>query len=238
MFLKLYQRYTNNFAKIRQQLSVSFNKVPLQSIAKNNTHHFQQTLIGLDINTNSIIWTQIAHIQGQVAQLITYKILDLHENPPITHDILKNLAHETLSTKIALGVAIPNARVQITTLTLDAHLSYFALRKIFKEKSIALLNRPMKEIYFQYHVLGFVKNQPNDLHFLLIAVPKKEITDILNVLKTSHLSPQLIDVESFARERGQMILKNQQLQLNAMASQQADRLAVSIGLAMHPRLKK
>jgi Tfp pilus assembly PilM family ATPase len=236
MFLKLYQRYTNSLTKIRQQFPVSLNKTPLQT-KKNNILPMRSALVGLDINTNSVTWAQIHPLPNQPALLTAYETLYFKGNVSKILKTLPQLPH----CKTALGVALPDTSVQVTTLALGSHLSLWELRKILKEKSIALLEKPIKEIYFQYQVLGFVKNQPNHLQFLLVAVLKKTLYDYLHLLKTSHLKPQLIDVESFARERGETILKNQQLQLAPNLQnflQDADRLAVSIGLGMHPCLKK
>lgn len=236
MFLKLYQRYTSSLTKIRQQFPLSFNKTSLQA-KKSNILPMQSALIGLDINTNSVTWAQIHLLPNQPALLAAYETLYFEGN---VSKILKTLPLSPPS-KIALGIALPDTCVQVITLTLGTHLSLWELRKILKEKSMNLLEKPIKEIYFQYQVLGFVKNQPNHLQFLLVAVLKKTLYDHLHLLKTNHLKPQLIDVESFARERGETILKNQQLQLAPHLQnflQDADRLAISIGLAMHPCLKK
>lgn len=252
MFLKLYQRYANNLTKIRQQFSLPLNRHFLSQSSeistspktllqgeKNTTSPMQSTLVGLDINTNSVTWAQIYPARKKGALLIAYETMHFKENPSPS-EMLKTLPIHSFE-KIALGVAVKDDAAKVTMLALNSYLSSWELRKTLKEKSIALLNKPIKEIYFQYQVLGFVKNQPNHLQFLLVAVPKKTIHDLLNLLKANHLKPQLIDVESFARERGQTILKNQQLQLASNLQnfpQDANHLAVSIGLAMHPCLKK
>ena len=252
MFLKFYQRFASKLVgyahKLQQQfLALDFSNKARQQPMKNNLislknrrNLFQRTFIGLDISTSHLAWVQIYPIRNQVALVKNYDIIDFQENSRGVADALKKIG-ATMQSHLSVGVALPDALVEKTTLTLDANLSVFQLRQIFKQKSAELLNKSIQEIYFQYQVLGFSKNQPNQLHFLLVAVLKQTISDTCIRLKTSHLKPQLIDVASFARERGEEILKNRRLQLDTAVPnffQHADRLAIGVGLAMHPGLKK
>jgi Tfp pilus assembly PilM family ATPase len=248
MFLKFYQSWADKFAQLQQQFS-AFNfldKTQLKQITKkltslkNHRDLFQRTFVGLDINTNYLVWVQIYHVQGQGALVKNYEIVNLKKNLHSATQTLNRIT-TTLQSNISLGIALPDTVVQTTTLILDANLSVFQLRQIFKEKSAALFNKPPQAIYFQYQVLGFAKNQPYQLQFLLVAVLKQTISDTLAFLKKSHLKPQLIDIESFARERGEIILNNRQLQLTTSTPnffQDIEHLAVSVGLAMHPGFKK
>ena len=89
--------------------------------------------------------------------------------------------------------------------------------------------------------MGFAKNHTSQLNFLLVAVQKQTIEKQLALLKACHLTPNLIDIESFAVNRGQEILKNRQITLEKKLDvyhfiEQSEALTLSLGLAMHPKL--
>lgn len=199
--------------------------------------------MGVDINTSHLKWVQIYHVPHQIAQVKGYGIIPLNEKQEALSEALKSPDLSAALSKSTTGIALPDSSVQKTTLTLDANLSILQLRKIFRETAGSLFNQPIKALHYQYQVLGFSKKHTTQLNFLLVAVQKEVIEKWLAVLKTSDLKPALIDVESFALERGQEILKNQQitweknLDIYEFKNQSED-LSVSLGLAMHPDLKR
>lgn len=197
--------------------------------------------LGLDINTSHIRWVQIYHTPHQIAQVKAYGVIAVKEQSTEIPEALKSLALKPRLLKSAIGIALPDSSVQKTTLTLEANLSLIQLRKKFKETAASLFNQSTKDIHYQYQVMGFAKNHTSQLNFLVVAVQKQTIEKRLALLKACHLTPNLIDVESFAVDRGQEILKNRQITLEKNVDvndfiQQSEYLTLSLGLAMHPKL--
>lgn len=195
-------------------------------------------LIGLDITTSYARWVQIYHAPHQIALVKAYGTVVLEEY----HNEIRDLLKLPDLTSHAIAIAIPDSSVQKTALSLDANLSAIQLRKIFKETAASLCNQPIKNIHYQYQILGFSKNQPTHLNFLLVAVSKTVIEKSLSFLKSGCLTPKLIDVESFAKQRGEEIIKNQQITFEKNIDvdnflKQSENFRVSLGLAMHPGLK-
>lgn len=242
MFLKLFQRYAKKFAGVQayETLLKVIGKIkrykPAYSV-------FQRHRIGLDINTGYLAWVQIYHPYGQTPLIKQYGIIDFPKNDSKISEILQKTKLAGLLSKITLGIALPDAKIKTTTITLDSHLSTLQLKKIFRKQVATLFNQPIENLYFQHHTLGFSKNDPYQLNFLLIAVQKKEIEQFLTALGPIQLKPKLIDVASFALKRGENRLKAQPLLFDKKLNsadffQQADRLMLSLGLAMHPCFNK
>ncbi len=202
----------------------------------------QYKLLGLDINTSYIRWVQIYHTPDQMPLINSYGAIALEEKQSNFTQMLKSLILKHSLSKSVIGVALPDANVQKITLTLDANLSIIQLKKTFKEVAASLFNQSIKEVHYQYQVLGFAKNHSAQLNFLLIAVQKQVIESLLARLKASYLTPKLIDVESFAVERGQEALNNHRIMLEKNLNaddfiKQSEHLKLSLGLTMHPELK-
>lgn len=199
-------------------------------------------LIGLDINTSYVRWVQIYHNPDQIALVKAYGTIVLEEYHGGIANLFKLPGLQALFATHAIAIALPDSSVQKTTLCLDANLSMIQLRKIFRSTAASLCNQPIKNIHYQYQILGFSKNQPTQLNFLLVGVSKAVIEKSLHFLKTCCLMPKLIDVESFAKQRGEETLKNHQITLEKNVDaddflKQSEDFKVSLGLAMHPGLK-
>lgn len=199
----------------------------------------QSLLMGLDINTTGLTWLQIYQFKQAVAQIKNYGMVDFSENNLAFPAILKSSALKPLLEKSRIGIALKDHAVQTTEIRVAANCSTLEIKKQFKAKAMSLFNQPIKNLYFRHHLLGFAKNSPTELNFLLAVTERQVVEQWLGYFQACRLNLKLIDVESFAIARGKAFLKNQSFTLDRTLNTQdfsakCTALQLCLGLTMHP----
>lgn len=197
----------------------------------------QGKLIGLDINTTHIRWVEVIKTTSQTKQIRRYGSIKLELKENIQTQLKSTLTSHSLA-KSDISIALCDTQAKKTTLSLEANLSALQCRKAFQRAAMALYDQPANSLYYHAHLLGFMENQGSQLNFLLIVTPKSTLKERLGLFKGCQVTPTVIDLESFAIERGQKLLSSSSLSFENSLDRNFNSIdyTLSLGLAMHPNL--
>jgi Tfp pilus assembly PilM family ATPase len=203
----------------------------------------QTLLMGLDINTSGLTWVQIYQVKHQVAHVKNYGRVDFLENNLAFPEVLELPTLKVLLEKSRIGIALKDDAFQSMEIPVSANCSTLEIKRQFKAAAMSLFNQPIKNLCFRHHLLGFTKDNPTELNFLLVVTERKLIEQWLGYFQTYHLKLRLIDVESFALARGKTFVKNRAFTLDHTLnkqdfSNQHTEFQLCLGLTVHSELNK
>ena len=174
-------------------------------------------LVGIDISSTTVKLLELSR-KGVDYCVESYAVAPLppeavvEKNVNHTHlvaEVIRDLVGRS-GTKARRAVAAVSGSAVITkTIAMPAGLSEEDIEAQLILEADQYIPYPLDEVTIDFETLGPISGQDNHLHVLLAACRQETIESRVGALAIAGLTPVIMDIEVFARERAMTLLSSQ-----------------------------
>lgn len=174
-------------------------------------------LIGVDLSASSIKLLELSR-QGNGYRVERYAVEPMPQNAMVEHaiadvdQVAKTLAHtvKRAGTRIKhVAVAVAGTQVITKLVTMPTGLGERDLQSQIEMEAEGYIPYPLDEVNLDFDVLGPTENNPETVDVLVGACRKEVVDDYLAVIQEAGLTPQVVDIETFAMENAYALMAAQ-----------------------------
>lgn len=168
----------------------------------------QPPIVGIDISSSAVKVLELSK-SGEHVRVERYAVEPLPQNAVVEHAITEveqvgeavERAVKRSGTKLKhAAVAIPAAHVITKIIKMAANMTDQERHTQIEMEADHYIPYPLDEVNLDYCVLGPSESNPDEADVLMAACRKEVVEDYLAVIQRPGLSPQVVDVETFAME--------------------------------------
>lgn len=195
-------------------------------------------LIGVDITSATVKLIELKRSGGSF-QVNSYAVRPLREGAVVERrirdmgevvDALSRAVQQARPSTRRAAVAVPASAAITKTLTLPASLSDEEVETRIQLDSDKHIPFPFSEVAFDFQRLGTNPRFADQQDVLLVACRQQDVSQLTDALLQGGLTPDAVDVETFAMERAFTALRHQ---LPSTAAEQDCVALVDIGATMN-----
>ncbi len=174
-------------------------------------------LVGVDITSATVKLIELRQA-GSRYQVESYAVRPLREGAVVERrirdmdevvDALSRAVQEARPTSRNVAVAVPSSAAITKTLSLPASLNDDEIEARIELESDKHIPFPFSEVAFDFQRLGLNARYGDQQDILLVACRQQDVSQLTDVLLQTGLTPEAVDVESFAMERAFTELRHQ-----------------------------
>lgn len=177
----------------------------------------RQPCVGIDISSSAIKVLEFSRTSKQY-RVERFGVEPVPQNAVVEHAIAEveqvaeavGRAVKRAGIKIKqVAVAVAGTHVITKSIKMPASLQDQELQTQIEMEADHYIPYPLDEVNLDYQVLGPSEDSPDDNNILLAACRKEIVDDYIAVIDAAGLSPQIIDIETYAMENAfQLIAEN------------------------------
>lgn len=154
--------------------------------------------IGLDIGTRHINIIKLA-VGAQGVELLDFACISSNPRQEKTEKIkeLKAIVQEKDIAAFPVNIGICGESVVVRYITLPK-MNKKEIGEALKFEAQQYIPFKIEEVIFDYYVLGPAETDSNKIRLVLVAAKKETITELIDLLQQAGLTPNIIDLDSFA----------------------------------------
>jgi type IV pilus assembly protein PilM len=168
----------------------------------------QPPIVGIDISSSAVKVLELSK-SGEHIRVERYAVEPLPQNAVVEHAITEveqvgeavERAIKRSGTRLKhAAVAIPAAHVITKIIKMPANMTDQDRQTQIEMEADHYIPYPLDEVNLDYCVLGTSENSTEETDVLMAACRKEVVEDYLAVIQRPGLTPQIVDVETFAME--------------------------------------
>jgi type IV pilus assembly protein PilM len=173
-------------------------------------------LVGIDISSSAVKVLELSKA-GEHYRVERYAVEPLPQNAVVEHAITEveqvaqavERAVKRSGTRLKhAAVAIPAAHVITKTIKMPANLNDQDRQTQIEMEADHYIPYPLDEVNLDYYVLGPSESNPEEADVLMAACRKEIVDDYIAVIQRPGLTPQVVDVETFAMENAYSLISS------------------------------
>lgn len=177
----------------------------------------RQPCVGIDISSSAIKALEFSK-SGKQVRVERFGVEPVPQNAVVEHAIAEveqvaeavGRAIKRAGIKVKqVAVAVAGTHVITKSIKMPASLKDQELQTQIEMEADHYIPYPLDEVNLDYQVLGPSEDSPDDNNILLAACRKEIVDDYIAVIEAAGLTPQIIDIETYAMENAfQLIAEN------------------------------
>ena len=171
-------------------------------------------LIGIDISSSAVKVLELSKA-GEHYRVERYAVEPLPQNAVVEHAITEveqvgqavERAIKRSGTRCKhAAVAVPSAHVITKTIKMPANLNDQDRQAQIEMEADHYIPYPLDEVNLDYQVLSQSETNPDEVDVLMAACRKEFVDDYVAVIQRPGLSPNVVDVETYAMENAYSLI--------------------------------
>ena len=179
--------------------------------------HKTPPLLGLDISSSSIKLLELSYSHNQyrvesfaVASLPTNTIVEKNiQDSTVLAQTISRIITESRTKATKVAIAVPDSSTITKVLQVDAELNEFDIENHIAFEADKYIPYTLEEVNIDFDILGPSSDNSELLDVLMVSCRSDSIKSYTDTLEEGGLTPQIVDVESYALERAFGLIKGQ-----------------------------
>ncbi len=171
--------------------------------------HQKHSLLGVDITSQTVKVLglsqdshgyTVTHYSKEALPLGAISDREIKQPEAVSAAIKQAIAQANYSGG-NVAIAMPSVNVITKIIQVNASLSDYELETLLRVEAEKYIPHPMEEVQLDFHVLGPVEKNPDQVNVVLIAALLNNIDERVNLVKAAGFNVKVVDVEAYAIER-------------------------------------
>ena len=174
----------------------------------------RQSCVGIDISSSAIKALEFSR-SGKQYRVERFGVEPVPQNAVVEHAIAEvEQVAEAVSRAVKragikvkhVAVAVAGTHVITKSIKMPASLKDQELQTQIEMEADHYIPYPLDEVNLDYQVLGPAEDNPDENNILLAACRKEIVDDYIAVIESAGLTPQVIDIETYAMENAYSLI--------------------------------